>query len=145
MIRNSYLSFNSFKEKDINWILKRPKACCRCLYTELVLVLGLSDSQKQAQHMKGLKFGLSRNATMGTILRNIKAQWTRELVALHVSADTGQGSNLHLGYFHCYRCVNNNTLFCHDLSSKVSSPQFSISPTIEWWPMRHSQLVFLSI
>lgn len=107
-------------------------------------MLGLSDAQKQAQHMKGLRFRLSRNATVGTILRNSKAQWARELVALHDSADTGQGPSLLPVSFHWYRCVN-NTLFCHDLSAKVSSPQLSMSPTTEWWPARSYQLVFLSI
>lgn len=48
-----------------------------------------------------------------------------ELVALYDSVDITQGPNLIPVPFYCYRCVtNNNTLFCHNLSSTGSSPVF---------------------
>lgn len=40
-VLNFYLLFSSFKEKYINWILKRLEIFWKCLYIELVLVLGL--------------------------------------------------------------------------------------------------------
>lgn len=49
----------------------------------------ITDSQEQAQHIKGIKFGLSKNAIVVITLGNNKAQETRELVALNDSANIG--------------------------------------------------------
>lgn len=64
----------------------------------------ISDSQKHAQHIKGFKFSFSRNAIVGTTLRNSKTQGAGKLVALYDWADTRHEPNLLPGPFYLQTC-----------------------------------------
>lgn len=125
----------------------RPNTSYKCLYTELVLVLGLSQTHRNMHN----NISKSSNLTYRKMpqwephLEIVKHKGAMELVALYDSFYIGQGPNLVPVLFYCYRYVNSNTLFCYNFSSTGSSPQFSISSTTKWWPMRSSQLVCLSI
>lgn len=124
----------------------RPNTSYKCLYTDLVLVLRLSQTHRNMHNIsKGSNLAYRKMPQWEPHLQIVKHKGAMELVALYDSVDIGQGPNLIPVPIYCYRCVNSNTLFCHNLSFTGSSPQFSISSTTKWWPMRSSQLVCLSI